>query len=47
MLKSDQLLLGSLRGELYKEEYVSECLLRFTEIPKFETISSASLYVHL
>ena len=42
MLKSDQLLLGSPRGELYKEEYVLECLLRFAEVPKFESISSLS-----
>ena len=39
MSKSDQLLLGILRGELYKEEYVLECLLRFAEVPKFESIS--------
>ena len=36
------LLLGSPREELYKEEYVLECLLRFTEVPKFESISLLS-----
>ena len=40
MLKSDQLLLVRPRGELYKEECVLECLLRFAEIPEFVRISS-------
>ena len=38
--KSDQLLLGGPRRELYKELYVLECLLRFAEVPEFTSISS-------
>ena len=35
-----QLLLGSLRGELYKELCVLEYLLRFAEVSEFASISS-------
>ena len=35
MSKSDQLCLGGPRGEVYKEVYVLECLLRFTEVKEF------------
>ena len=48
--KSDQLLLGGPRRELYKEVYVLECLLRFAEVSEFTSISSlmpASFCVNL
>ena len=35
MSKSDQLCLGGPRREVYKEAYVLECLLRFTEVTEF------------
>ena len=44
MSKSDQLLPGSPKGELYKEEYVFECLLRLAEVQNFQSISSLSTY---
>ena len=50
MLKSDQLLLGGQRRELYKELCVLEGLLRFAEVAEFVSISSlttASFYVNL
>ena len=50
MLKSDQLLLGGPRRELYKELCVLEGLLRFAEVAEFVSISSlttASFYVNL
>ena len=43
MLKSDQLFLGSPRGELYKEVCVLECLLRFAEVSEFVSISDSRL----
>ena len=42
MPESDQLCLGDPRGEVYKEAYVLECLLIFTEVTEFVSSSLLS-----